>query len=180
LYSLKKGTITVVNNSKKEPTIVFEYCDDVEVMQEAADTYYARFNNDRIKMIYKGDWTVSNYPMLPYQEYSSSTNITTLKIITPANVAVCFEFMRKGYRIYGYVKHFNDDDIPHIATLINQTRVYRERNVYNYLPSGGIFAKFAKLIYTRNVYFESMEIGEYFRDFLKNCIGAETLMNVYK
>lgn len=180
LYSLKKGTITVVNNSKKEPTIVFEYCDDVEVMQEAADTYYARFNNDRIKMIYKGDWTVSNYPMLPYQEYSSSTNITTIKIITPANVAVCFEFMRKGYRIYGYVKHFDDDDIPHIATLINQTRVYKERNVYNYLPSGGIFAKFAKLIYTRNVYFESMEIGEYFRDFLKNCIGAEALMNVYK
>lgn len=180
MYSLKKGEITVVNNSKKEPTIVFEYCDDVEVMREAADTYYARFNNDRIKMVYRGDWTVSNYPMLPQQEYKSSTNIVNIKIITPANIAVCFEFMKKGARIYGFVRHFDNDKIPHIATLINQTRVYKERCVFNYLPSHGIFREFAKLIYTRNVYFESMEIGEYFRDFLKNCIGAESLMNVYK
>ena len=78
-----------------------------------------------IKMIYKGDWTVSNYPMLPYQEYSSSTNITTIKDHYTCKCAVCFEFMRKGY-IYGYVKHFDDDNIPHIATMINQTRVYKE------------------------------------------------------
>lgn len=180
LYKLKKGEITVVKNSNKEPTIVFEYCDDAPIMQEAGDAYYKRFENDRIKMIYKGDWTVSNYPMLPYQEYKNSFLLVTIKIITPANTALCYEFRRTARRLFGFVRRFDDDNIPHIATLINQTRLFKQPNIFNYMPTGGIFQQLVKLVYTKNTYFESMEIGEYFRDFLKNFTGAEALMNVYK
>lgn len=180
LYSLKKGEITVVKNSKNEPTIVFEYCDEVAVMQDAADTYYKRFENDRIKMIYKGDWTTANYPMISTQERENSINPISIKIITPANVAVLFEFHVRGDKMFGYVCRYTDDDIPYIAQFINKTYIFKEPNTFNYLPSKGIFKHFAKLIYTKNVYFESFEIGEYFRDFLKNFKGAENISTVYK
>ena len=180
LYRVKKGEITVVQNSKKEPTIVFEYCTDVAVMQDAADTYYKRFENDRIKMIYKGDWTTANYPMISTQERENSINPISIKIITPANIAVLFEFHLRGDKMFGYVCRYTDDDIPYIAQFINKTYIFKEHNTFNYLPSKGVFKQFAKLIYTKNVYFESFEIGEYFRDFLKNFKGAENISTVYK
>ncbi len=180
LYSMKKGEITVVKNSKKEPTIVFEYCTDAPVMREAGDVFYSRFENDRIKMIYKGDWTVSNYPMLPRQELDSSFLIANIKIISPSGSALLFSFRRTGDNLFGYVSTFEDDDTPHLCTMINKTYIFKKPNYINYLPNRGIFKTFAKLIYTKNVYFESMETGEYFRDFLKNLTGASQLISVYK
>ena len=180
LYSMQKGEITVVKNSKKEPTIVFEYCNDAPVMQEAGNVFYSRFENDRIKMIYKGDWTVANYPMLPSQELNNAFKLASIKIISPANCALLFSFMRQGDNLFGYVCRYDDDTIPHICTMINKTYVFKKPNYINYLPNKGVFKVFARLIYTRNVYFESMEIGEYFRDFLKNLTGASQLINVYK
>ena len=179
LYSLKKGEITVVKNSKKEPTIVFEYCNDVEVMKEAGDAYYKRFENDRIKMIYKGDWTVGNYPYIPTQERENSKQLANLKLILKDNIALCFEFYTKGDRMYAYVCPYDDDDIKYIAVLINKTQVFKDYHIFKYLPSGGIFKHFAKLVYTKNVYFDSFQTGEYFRDFLKNLKGCESIANVY-
>lgn len=179
LYSLKKGEITVVKNSKKEPTIVFEYCNDVEVMKEAGDAYYKRFENDRIKMIYKGDWTVGNYPYIPTQERENSKQLVNLKLILKDNIALCFEFYTKGDRMFAYVCPYDDDDIKYIAVLINKTQVFKDYHIFNYLPSGGIFKQFAKLVYTKNVYFDSFQTGEYFRDFLKNLKGCESIANVY-
>ena len=180
LYSMEKGQITVVKNSRKEPTIVFEYCSDVQVMREAAAAYYDRFENDRIKMIYKGDWTVSNYPMLPHQELDNAFNIANIKIISPAGCALLFSFKRIGDNLFGYVGSYDDDDIPHLCTMINKTYVFKKPNYINYLPNRGLFRAFSRLIYTKNVYFESMETGEYFRDFLKNLTGAGELAKVYK
>lgn len=180
LYSMKKGEITVVKNSRKEPTIVFEFCTDAPVMREAAKTYYDRFGNDRIKMIYKGDWTVSNYPMLPKQEIDNAFLIDSIKIIAPSNSALLFSFMRTGDNLFGYVCKFEDDDTPHLCTMINKTYIFKKPNYINYLPNRGIFKAFSRLIYTKNVYFDSMETGEYFRDFLKNLTGASQLVSVYK
>lgn len=180
LYSCEKGQISVVKNSKKEPTIVFEYCDEVQVMKEAAESFYSRFENDRIKMIYKGDWTVSNYPMLPYQTLQEALELVCIKIITPAETALRFRFMKRNNQIFGYVCKMQEDDEKYICTMINKTYLYKQPRVYNFLPAKGIFKQFSRLIYTKNVYFESMETGEYFRDFLKNLTGANQLINVYK
>ena len=181
LYNTKKGEITVVKNSKNEPTIVFEYCAEVEVMQAAADTYYSRFNNDRIKMVYKGDWTIGNYPMILSQELNTSRTIASIKIITPADTALLFEYrLKTGGIVYGYIHRYEDDSIPYTVELLNKVQIFKHNNVYNYLPSGGFFKKFIKLVYTKNVYFDSMETGEHFRDFLKNFKGAEAIANVYK
>lgn len=180
LYSMKKGEITVVKNSKNEPTIVFEYCDEVAVMQDAADAYYKRFENDRIKMIYKGDWTTGNYPYLPQQERDNSRIPLQLKIILRDKIALLFEFHIVSDRMFGYVREYDNDDIQVAATLINKQQVFKQSKVFNFLPSGGIFKQFAKLIYTNNVYFANFQTGEYFRDFLKNFKGAEAISNVYK
>ena len=180
MYDLKKGEITVVKNSKKEPVIVFEYCAEVQIMQESADTYYKRFENDRIKMIYKGDWTTGNYPYLSLQERERSRVPMQIKIILRDKIALLFEYHIINDRMYGYVREYDDDKIHVVATLINKQQVFKQARVFNFLPSGGIFRQFAKLVYTKNVYFENFQIGEYFRDFLKNCRGAENISNVYK
>ena len=181
LYDMKKGEITVVKNSKGEAKIVFEYCDEVEVMQEAADVYYNRFNdNDRIKMIYKGDWTIGNYPHTNEQTIKSSTMLARIKIIAPSNRAICFEFRHYNDRdLFGYVKSYDNDLLPKICTFINKDMMLKN-DVFNYLPQRGIFKKFISLVYTRNVFFENCEVGEQFRDFLKNFTGAAAIANVYK
>ena len=181
LYDMKKGEITVVKNSKGEAKIVFEYCDEVEVMQEAADVYYNRFNdNDRIKMIYKGDWTIGNYPHTNEQTIKSSTMLARIKIIAPSNRAICFEFRHYNDRdLFGYVKSYDSDLLPKICTFINKDMMLKN-DVFNYLPQRGIFKKFISLVYTRNVFFENCEVGEQFRDFLKNFTGAAAIANVYK
>lgn len=181
LYDMKKGEITVVKNSKGEAKIVFEYCDEVEVMQEAADVYYNRFNdNDRIKMIYKGDWTIGNYPHTNQQTIKSSTMLARIKIIAPSNRAICFEFRYYNDRdLFGYVKSYDSDLLPKLCTFINKDMVLKN-DVFNYLPQRGIFKKFISLVYTRNVFFENCEVGEQFRDFLKNFTGAAAIANVYK
>ena len=181
LYDMKKGEITVVKNSKGEAKIVFEYCDEVEVMQEAADVYYNRFNdNDRIKMIYKGDWTIGNYPHTNQQTIKSSTMLARIKIIAPSNRAICFEFRHYNDRdLFGYVKSYDNDLLPKICSFINKDMMLKN-DVFNYLPQRGIFKKFISLVYTRNVFFENCEVGEQFRDFLKNFTGAAAIANVYK
>lgn len=181
LYDMKKGEITVVKNSKGEAKIVFEYCDEVEVMQEAADVYYNRFNdNDRIKMIYKGDWTIGNYPHTNKQIVNSSTMLVRIKIIAPSNRAICFEFRMYNDRfLFGYVRNYDNDLLPKLCTLINKDMILKN-DVFNYLPQRGIFLRFISLVYTRNVFFENCEVGEQFRDFLKNFTGAAAIANVYK
>lgn len=180
MYNLKKGEITVVKNSKKEPVIVFEYCDEVEVMKEAGDAFYSRFENDRIKMIYKGDWTTGAYPYLAKQERDNSRVPVRLKIVLRDKIAMLFEFHLYNDRMYGYVCKYDDDNIQVQATLINKIQVFKDKHIFNYLPSGGIFRQFTRLVYTKNVYFDNLQTGEYFRDFLKNCRGAENISNVYK
>ncbi len=81
--------------------------------------------------------------------------------------------------MFAYVRPYDDDDIKYIAVLINKTQVFKDYHIFNYLPSGGIFKHFAKLVYTKNVYFDSFQTGEYFRDFLKNLKGCESIANVY-
>lgn len=180
LYDMKKGEITVIKNSKNEPKIVFEYCDEVEIMQEAAETYYNRFNdNDRIKMIYKGDWTIGNYPHTNRQNINASTMIARIKIIAPSNRAIAFEFRQYQNTLFGYVRLYDSDKLLKLCTLINKDMLLKS-DVFNYLPQRGIFKKFIALVYTRNVFFESCDVGEQFRDFLKTFKGCQNISNIYK
>jgi hypothetical protein len=131
-------------------------------------------------MIYKGDWTTGAYPYLAKQERDNSRIPVRLKIVLRDKIAMLFEFHLYNDRMYGYVCRYDDDSIQVQATLINKIQVFKDKHIFNYLPSGGIFRQFTRLVYTKNVYFDSLQTGEYFRDFLKNCRGAENISNVYK
>lgn len=181
LYKMQKGTITVVKNSKDVPTMVFEYCAEVEVMQQAADVYYSRFESDRLQMIYHGDWTTANYPYMPAQDRrADATNITIKIVCKDSDSALIWTFCRSRYgKIYGSVERDTGEIDKPTAKLINQVRVFKDINTFNYLPQRGLFAQFIKLVYTKNVYFEDCETGEMFRDFLKTFKGAEHISNVY-
>ena len=179
LYDMKQGEITLVKNSDDKPVIVFELCSAVEVMTEAAETYYNRFNNnDRIKMIYKGDWTIANYPHM--KNVKNSKVYARIKIITPDNKAIMFEFRHvSNKKIFGYVSEYDNDKLPKLCTLLNGTFL-TGYDVFNYLPQKGIFKKFIYLVYTKQVYFSNNETGEKFRDFLKGFNGCEHISTVYK
>jgi tRNA uridine 5-carbamoylmethylation protein Kti12 len=101
-------------------------------------------------------------------------------MITPNKQAIIFDIRKMhGYKVFGYVRKCVDDDEQIISTLINQTHITR-KHTYNYLPQKGIFKEFIKLVYTKNVYFETNEIGEMFRDFLSVFTGCSQLRNIYK
>lgn len=179
LYELKQGEITAVKNKKDEICIVVEYCGIVEVMEQAENTYYKRFDNDRIKMVYRGEWTVGNYPHITRDMLNITYTILTIKIITPNKQALLFDIRKMyGASVFGYVRKCYDDDERYICTLINKTHISK-KHTYNYLPQRGIFKEFIKLVYTKNVYFESNEIGEMFRDFLNSFTGCQNLRNIY-
>lgn len=180
LYKMKKGSITVVKNSKDEPTMVFEYCDEVEVMQQAADTYYKRFENDRLNMIYHGDWTTANYPYMPVQQRAADAMNIKVKIVCrESDSALTWTFCRSPQgKLYATIDRLTEEE-QYTATLINVVRVFKDITTFNYLPQRGIFKKMLQLIYTKNVYFDNCESGEMFRDFLKTFKGCEAVSNVY-
>lgn len=181
LYKMKQGDITVIKNKKGEPRIVFEYCSAVEIMTEAGDTYYNRFDdNDRIKMIYKGEWTLGDYPHIAKQRLTGSTFLCRFKIITPNDRAICFEFRQYSTsKVFGYVRVYDNDKLSKLCTLINKTQIFKY-DTFNYLPQKGIFKKFIFLVFTKQVFFESCEVGEMFRDFLRTFKGCENISMVYK
>ena len=180
LYKSKQGQITVVRNKDKQPTFIFEHCADTKRMQQAGDTFYARFQNDHLNMIYKGEWTVGNYPLILHKFLDSSKIIARVKIVTPSKIAVSFEIRCiSGKNLFAYVCKYANDNTPYDALLLNKTQILNNRT-FNYLPQHGIFKQFVKLIYTKNTYFENFEIGEYFRDFLRTFLGCERLKDVYQ
>jgi len=180
LYKLKQGEITAVKNKNDEFCIVVEYCGIVEVMEQAEQTYYKRFENDRVKMIYRGEWTIGNYPHLPADIINQSVDLLNIKIISPSNKALSFTIKKaSGRKPYGFVKLYTDDKEEVICTLINKT-ILTKPHTFNYLPQRGIFKKIIYLIYTKQVFFESCEVGEMFRDFLNEFNGCSQLRNIYK
>lgn len=180
LYSLVQGEITVVRNKDKIPTFVMEYCADTLHMQQAGNSYYSRFDNEHIKMIYKGTWTVGNYPHIRSNDLQCSRLITRIKIISPAKVALSAELrMIDGKHIFLYVCRYMSDDTPHFCTMLHKTQIF-DTSVYNYFPQTGVFRHYLKCIMTRMTFFSSCEIGEYFRDFLRSFPGCDRVKNVYQ
>ena len=106
--------------------------------------------------------------------------VARIKIIAPSNRAICFQFhISSNGRKFGFVKKYDSDTLPKLCTFINKQELFK-CDVFNYLPQTGIFKKFIALVYTKNVFFESCEVGEQFRDFLKTFQGAQNIANVYK
>jgi hypothetical protein len=120
---------------------------------------------NRIKMIYKGDWTIGNYPHIPKQMLNSSYMHARIKIIAPSNRAICFQFHSLGNKTFGYVRSYDSDRLPKLCTFINKQELFKT-DVFNYLPQRGIFKKFIALAeYILHYEFNIIKINYYFFQF---------------
>jgi hypothetical protein len=180
LYEMKQGEITVVKNKKGEPTCICEYCASTAQQQAAGETFYSRFDNDRIKMIYKGDWTVSNYPRIQTARYlPTAKRKFTFLIIAPNNTNIHAVIYKYKKWLFMYVTR-NDTEEKHNVILTNAITPLNGK-LFNYFNRNiKMFKIFAHLIATNQTYFECAETGEYFRDFLKNFNGGTDLAARYE
>lgn len=179
LYNLKKNEITVIKNNKI-PLLCIEYCDITDMMTSAGDVYYSRFDNDKIKMIYQGNWTIGNYPHCSLQQIKNSDVIYTVQCLSPSRKMLQIDVMLYDDRKpYLYIHLVTDGSDYNFRILYNKTGSLKV-NESNYIPNRGIFKQIQNMIFTRNCYFESNEIGEMFRDFLLSVVNGQKLADVYK
>ena len=179
LYNLKRNEITIIKN-KNIPLICIEYCDTTDLMTSAGDTYYKRFDNDKIKMIYQGNWTISNYPHCSKQFIDNSDKIFTFHCLSPSKKMLCCDVMQyDDKKPFLYIHLVTSDSDFDYRIIYNKTGAF---NIHesNYIPNRGIFKHIQNMIFTRNCYFESNEIGEMFRDFLLSISNGQKLADVYK
>ena len=179
LYQLKQGEITVINN-KKSPVLCIEYCGVSEKMEKSGIAYYERFNNDKVKMIYKGDWSVGNYPRCSSQFIQNSDCIFSLQCQSPSGKMLsCDMMMYEGRKPYVYIYQCIYDKEYDFRIYTSKTGAFKI-NESNYISNRGIFKTYQTLIFTKQCYFESAETGEMFRDFLNTVTNGAKLATVYK
>lgn len=180
LYEMKQGDITVCHNSKKEPTVICEYCDTVDVMADAGEKYYSRYENDRIKMMYTGAWSVGSYPHLSESKYIDNSNaIFTYHIIAPSKDSLLAVIYKYKSWVYMYVRKKEPKENGNVILLNKITPL--QKNMFNYFDRGvRAIELFGEMVAQNRTYFRTNEIGELFRDFLKNFTGGEVLAQRYK
>lgn len=86
--NLKQGEITAIYNTKKEIRLLIEYCARIDIMMTADEKYYSRFENERINMITKGSWTVSQYKTYPYN-INALDSVITFRFVHDKVVVDC-------------------------------------------------------------------------------------------
>lgn len=177
-YNIKQGEITAIYNSKKEITSIVEHCPIVEVMEQAGDTFYKRYENDKIKMIYTGDWSVGNYPRIRKNIIDNSDVMFTFLLVTDGD-NLKLEIRKYKNFLFGYVSYFNKNDKADLTVTTKITPLHN--NIINYFASKiRIFRTLGYMLVRNQIFFQYGECGELFRDFLSNLNGAEQFRKIYK
>lgn len=175
LFNLTKGEITIVKNSKKETVAVVEYCETTQKMDNAGKTIYSKFAKD-VKMIYSGDWQVSNYPRLSVYKYESSTNILNV-LLKKDEIELILSFNIYKNNVYGYVKQRERENIDIIC--INRVDITPPNTFTHFDLNIKFFKLWLKLNSSQKIFFKNCEVGELYRDFLLNFKNGEPLGRVY-
>lgn len=163
MRDIKRG-LNVFENKQHKARIILYYTEATSKNAEAAETYYNRFENSRINMITKGDWVLGAYNIAPYDMLFArgfTAKMYFNKIAVNATVCV------KGQNPYLLIrKPSNTYDIA--------ISPYHGKENIQILPR--IFIRCVKL---GNLYVESSDIGEDFRDICKHIVnGIEVVNNI--
>lgn len=177
LYNIKKGEVTAVYNSKKVITALVEYCSVTDKMNDSGKNYYERYENDKIKMIYTGDWSIGNYPRISKRHISSSDILFTFYIKYSKTPLIVTLRQYKQF-FFAYVDFYSKNSFDVILTTETTPLQPYIFNYYNHKIRA--FHKLGLMILRKQVYFSCGECGEIFRDFLAIFTGCEQFRNVYK
>lgn len=162
MRDIKRG-LNIFENSQHKARILLYYTDATTKNIEAAATYYDRFENDRINMITRGDWVLGSYNIAPYDMLF--TRGFTAKLYFN-RVAVNVVLGVKGYNPFLLVRRPSE----YYDIAISP---YHGKDNLQVLPK--IFTECVK---RGDLYVETSEIGEDFRDICKHIVNGQEIVNI--
>lgn len=161
MRDIKRG-LNVFRNSQGKVRIVLYYTDETSKNVESAETYYDRFENSRINMITHGDWVLGSYRIAPREMLYKRGFTAKLYYNRTAVNATVFS---QGYNTCLLVKKpSNSFDIA--------ISPYSGKDNIQLLPKSIINA-----VVNGNLYVETSEIGEDFRDICKHIVNGQPIIN---
>ena len=161
LRDIKRG-LNVFTNSKGQARIILYYTPETTRNIEAAATYYDRFENDRINMISRGDWTLGSYKIAPYDwQFKKGFTAKFFHNRVAVNVTIFINGLLPCILVR---KPSNYYDIA-ISPTTGKTNI-------QHIPRVIIDA-----VKRGNMYVTTPEIGEDFRDICKHIINGGEIVN---
>ena len=161
LRDVKRG-LNIFTNSKNQARIVLYYTEATSKNLESASQYYDRFENDRINMISRGDWVLGAYNVAPYDMLF--TRGFTAKFFFN-RVAVNATIAFKGINPYLIIREPSENYNITISP-------YHGKSNMQTIPR--IFIECVK---KGNMYVQTSEIGEDFRDICKHIVNGLEIVN---
>lgn len=161
LRDIKRG-LNVFENSKHQARILLYYTDATEKNIDSAEMYYNRFENSRINMISRGDWVLGSYTIAPYDMLF--TRGFTAKFYFN-RVAVNATIGIRGINPYLLIRKPSENFNIAISP-------YHGKNNLQVIPK-----IYIDLVKKGNLYVETSEIGEDFRDICKHIVNGMEIVN---
>lgn len=161
MRDIKRG-LNVFENRKHEARILLYYTPETAKNVEAAETYYNRFEDDRINMISRGDWILGTYNVAPY-DMLFKRGLTAKFYFN--NVAVNGTIFMQGITPCLLIKK----PTSNVDILISP--VCGKNNI-QVIPK-----VFIECVKRGNLFVETPEIGEDFRDICKHIVNGSEIVN---
>ncbi len=163
LRDIREG-LNVIRNKKGQARLILYYTPPTKKQAEAAETYYDRFENDKINMISHGDWMIGDYPLADEKLlHQTGTNF----LFFDRGLAVRVTIFAYGYNAFVVIrKPRKTDEKPRfrISPIISENNLNRiPAAILNAVVEG----RFAV---------ESSEIGEDFRDICKHLVNGAGIL----
>lgn len=161
LRDIKRG-LNIFENSKHQARILLYYTDATEKNIDSAEMYYNRFENSRINMISRGDWVLGSYNIAPYDMLF--TRGFTAKFYFN-RVAVNATIGIRGINPFLLIRKPSENYNIAISP-------YHGKNNLQIIPK-----IYIDLVKKGNLYVETSEIGEDFRDICKHIVNGMEIVN---
>lgn len=161
LRDIKRG-LNVFENSKHQARILLYYTDATEKNIDSAEMYYNRFENSRINMISRGDWVLGSYNIAHYDMLF--TRGFTAKFYYN-RVAVNATIGIRGINPFLLIRKPSENYNIAISP-------YHGKNNLQVIPK-----IYIDLVKKGNLYVETSEIGEDFRDICKHIVNGMEIVN---
>ena len=164
LRDVKRG-LNIFTNSKGETRLICFYLPETVHGENAAATYYDRFENDHINMISHGDWTLGTYNIA--NEKQLSLNGVSL-LCTHSKIAVKVKVITEGLQPRVVIQKPDNLYSVRVTSGLSKTAI-------NYLPPNIV-----RMVVNGFLVAETPQLGEDFRDFCKHINGGLPIVNYFE
>ena len=164
LREVKRG-LNIFTNSKGDVRLVCYYVPESKIGTESGTAYYDRFENDHIRMIAHGDWTLGTYNIA--NEWCLSQKGFSF-LLTHKKIAVKVKIITEGIQPRVVIQKPDNLFSVRISSGLSKTAI-------NFIP-----ANIVRLITAGFMVAESPQIGEDFRDICKHLNGGESIVKYFE